>query len=491
MAAEYILKEGNPNVMLCERGIRTFETAYRFTLDITAVPVLKELSHLPVIVDPSHAAGPARPGAAAVAGRGRGGRGRDHRRGAPATPRRRSATARRQLYADGFAEYVEQVERAAAVAGKVLSARAALEGRRRRRRPDRRLDRARRPRAARRRGARLRPGGRRARRARSSAARSTRRCDSVAEAVDGADVGVRRRAGRRAAGRGAARRSAAAGAGLRGHRRRLDQARASWPRSTTRASSAATRWRARRRAGVEHARADLFEGATWYLTPTAAHRGRRSTSACTGCSPTSARGRRRSTPRRTTALMATRLAPAARARQRARRPGGAALLEPRASGCRATGPSFRDATRVAGANTRDLARHLPRQRRRAGRRRSTTPIARLERGARRARRRATSDGDRRAGTTRARDDRRRLLEADLAGGAVHELRVSVPNRPGVVAEIALALGRARRQHRRHGALPAAGQRDGRRSRCGSPATRDAARGRGADRRARASRWRGA
>ena len=57
MAAEYILKEGNPNVLLCERGIRTFETAYRYTLDLTAVPVLKELSHLPVIVDPSHAAG--------------------------------------------------------------------------------------------------------------------------------------------------------------------------------------------------------------------------------------------------------------------------------------------------------------------------------------------------------------------------------------------------------------------------------------------------
>ena len=57
MAAEYVLKEGNQNVMLCERGIRTFETAYRFTLDLTAVPVLKELSHLPVIVDPSHAAG--------------------------------------------------------------------------------------------------------------------------------------------------------------------------------------------------------------------------------------------------------------------------------------------------------------------------------------------------------------------------------------------------------------------------------------------------
>ena len=57
MAAEYILKEGNPRVILCERGIRTFESATRFTLDIGAVPVLKERTHLPVIVDPSHAAG--------------------------------------------------------------------------------------------------------------------------------------------------------------------------------------------------------------------------------------------------------------------------------------------------------------------------------------------------------------------------------------------------------------------------------------------------
>ena len=57
MAAEYILKEGNPRVILCERGIRTFESATRFTLDVSAVPVLKERTHLPVIVDPSHAAG--------------------------------------------------------------------------------------------------------------------------------------------------------------------------------------------------------------------------------------------------------------------------------------------------------------------------------------------------------------------------------------------------------------------------------------------------
>ncbi len=57
LAAEYILAAGNPNVILCERGIRTYETATRNTLDVAAVPVLKSLTHLPVIVDPSHAGG--------------------------------------------------------------------------------------------------------------------------------------------------------------------------------------------------------------------------------------------------------------------------------------------------------------------------------------------------------------------------------------------------------------------------------------------------
>ncbi|MGQ9684034.1 MAG: 3-deoxy-7-phosphoheptulonate synthase [Anaerolineae bacterium] len=57
MAAEYILDAGNPHVVLCERGIRTFETYTRNTLDLSAVPVVKRLSHLPVIVDPAHAAG--------------------------------------------------------------------------------------------------------------------------------------------------------------------------------------------------------------------------------------------------------------------------------------------------------------------------------------------------------------------------------------------------------------------------------------------------
>ncbi len=57
MAAEYVLSEGNYDLVLCERGIRTFETATRFTLDLNAVPVIKKLSHLPVVVDPSHGTG--------------------------------------------------------------------------------------------------------------------------------------------------------------------------------------------------------------------------------------------------------------------------------------------------------------------------------------------------------------------------------------------------------------------------------------------------
>ncbi len=120
MAAEYVLKEGNPNVLLCERGIRTFETAYRFTLDLTAIPVLKELSHLPVIVDPSHAAGRrdlVTPLSLAAAAAGADGIIVE----VHPNPDEAICDGPQQLYADRFAEYAEQVERAAAVAGKVLS----------------------------------------------------------------------------------------------------------------------------------------------------------------------------------------------------------------------------------------------------------------------------------------------------------------------------------------------------------------------------------
>jgi len=57
MSAEYIMANGNPNVILCERGIRTFETYTRNTLDLQAIPVIKRLTHLPIIIDPSHAGG--------------------------------------------------------------------------------------------------------------------------------------------------------------------------------------------------------------------------------------------------------------------------------------------------------------------------------------------------------------------------------------------------------------------------------------------------
>ena len=57
MSAEYIVSKGNPNVILCERGIRTFESATRFTLDLNAIPAIKAWSHLPIIVDPSHGTG--------------------------------------------------------------------------------------------------------------------------------------------------------------------------------------------------------------------------------------------------------------------------------------------------------------------------------------------------------------------------------------------------------------------------------------------------
>jgi 3-deoxy-7-phosphoheptulonate synthase len=121
MAAEYILKEGNPHVLLCERGIRTFETAYRFTLDLTAIPVLKEMTHLPVIVDPSHAAGrralvePLSLAAAAV--------------GADGIivevhpdPDQAICDGPQQLHSGEFTAFAAKVEQAAALAGKALSA---------------------------------------------------------------------------------------------------------------------------------------------------------------------------------------------------------------------------------------------------------------------------------------------------------------------------------------------------------------------------------
>jgi 3-deoxy-7-phosphoheptulonate synthase len=117
MAAEYVLKEGNENVMLCERGIRTFETAYRFTLDLTAVPVLQELSHLPVIVDPSHAAGRrdlVQPLSLAAAAAGADGIIVE----VHPDPEQAICDGPQQLRSADFAAYAACVEAAAAVAGK-------------------------------------------------------------------------------------------------------------------------------------------------------------------------------------------------------------------------------------------------------------------------------------------------------------------------------------------------------------------------------------
>jgi 3-deoxy-7-phosphoheptulonate synthase len=121
MAVEYVLREGNEQVVLCERGIRTFETAYRFTLDLAAVPALKERTELPVIVDPSHAAGrreivePLSVAAAAIGADGL--MVEVHPR-----PEQAICDGPQSLRAADFAAYVERVEAAAQLAGKHLSA---------------------------------------------------------------------------------------------------------------------------------------------------------------------------------------------------------------------------------------------------------------------------------------------------------------------------------------------------------------------------------
>jgi 3-deoxy-7-phosphoheptulonate synthase len=117
MSAEYVLKEGNPNVILCERGIRTFEPAYRFTLDLMAVPVLRELSHLPVVIDPSHAAGRrdwVTPMSLAAAAAGADGIIVEIH----PEPEQAICDGPQALRADGFADYVRQLEAAAQLAGK-------------------------------------------------------------------------------------------------------------------------------------------------------------------------------------------------------------------------------------------------------------------------------------------------------------------------------------------------------------------------------------
>jgi 3-deoxy-7-phosphoheptulonate synthase len=117
MSAEYVLKEGNENVILCERGIRTFEPSYRFTLDLMAIPVLRELSHLPVVIDPSHATGRrdwVLPMSLAAAAAGADGIIVEIH----PQPEQAICDGPQALRTDGFGEYVRQIEAAAQLAGK-------------------------------------------------------------------------------------------------------------------------------------------------------------------------------------------------------------------------------------------------------------------------------------------------------------------------------------------------------------------------------------
>jgi 3-deoxy-7-phosphoheptulonate synthase len=119
-AADYILKEGNEDVILCERGIRTFETATRFTLDLGAVPWLKLHTHLPVIVDPSHAAGDRRlvePLSRAAAAVGADGIIVE----VAEDPEAALCDGPQALYAAGFADYARDVAAHAALLGKQLA----------------------------------------------------------------------------------------------------------------------------------------------------------------------------------------------------------------------------------------------------------------------------------------------------------------------------------------------------------------------------------
>ena len=190
-------------------------------------------------------------------------------------------------------------------------------------------------------------------------------------------------------------------------------------------------------AGVEHARADLFQGATWYLTPTARTGGMlyerlHRFLVELGARPAALDAETHDALLATVSHLPHVLANVLVAR-------AARVLSEERERLPATGPSFRDATRVAGANTqiwRDI--YLAN---------ADALVDAIDDTVRRLSevRDALAAGDGAAVAAwneGAREERQRLLEADLAGSEVHELRVAVPNRPGVVAEVALALGRA-------------------------------------------------
>ena len=274
MAAEYVLKEGNEEVMLCERGIRTFETRYRFTLDLLAVPALRELTHLPVDRRPVPRGRPPRLGRSDVARGGGGGRGRDHRRG----PQRARRGDLRRTAGDlnGGLRRVRRAGRGGSPRWPARSCRPSESqsapdahsgpGRR----ADWRVDRARREAPPRRGGRRVRRRAcERAPRRRGRRARPRRRDDHRGAARAPRSSSARGRWVRcprslpRRSPRAARTRSSPTSA-----RPSASSSPASPRTSGWGGSSAAIRSPEPRRAGVENARDDLFEGARWYLTPT-------------------------------------------------------------------------------------------------------------------------------------------------------------------------------------------------------------------------------
>ena len=190
-------------------------------------------------------------------------------------------------------------------------------------------------------------------------------------------------------------------------------------------------------AGVEHARADLFADATWYLTPTpntegASYERLHRFLTRIGAWPTAIEPDTHDVVMGTVSHLPHVLANVLVAQ-------AARVLSAEGERLPATGPSFRDVTRVAGANT-SIWGGIYRANADALVAALNDTIARLT--SVRDQLAAGDDAGIAEWNDAARDDRRRLLESDLAGGEVHELRVLVPNRPGIVAEIALALGRA-------------------------------------------------
>jgi prephenate dehydrogenase len=208
-------------------------------------------------------------------------------------------------------------------------------------------------------------------------------------------------------------------------------------------------------AGVSHARADLFDGATWYLTPTATTSGLlyerlHRTLAGLGAQPVAidaaAHDRLMASVSHLPHVLANVLVSQA-----------ARALSDSDERLPAAGPSFRDATRVAGANDA-IWTDIYLANRDAVVERIDDTVRRL--GEVRAALEAGNAAAVTAWNTRAREDRQSLLEAALAGGPVHELRVSVPNQPGVVARMALELGRAGINITDMALYPAPDMRDG-------------------------------